>query len=1270
MSSTSPTLNHELARGVFLSESDPSNDAPRDRRKVMKRMAIYHRTLWSLGFLGLSALALRVAPADEPKATDAIPPSVGRQVEFDREVRPIFTKSCYRCHGPKGQKGGLRLHVKAAALAGGDNGPAIEPGKGAESRLIRFVAGVEEDHVMPPDGAGERLTAEQIGILRAWIDQGAPWPDSTADAKTTVTDHWAFQKPVRPELPAVKNTAWPRTAIDRFILARLEKEGLSPSAEAERTTLIRRLYLDLIGLPPSPAEIDAFLADTRPDAYEKLVDHLIDSPHYGERWGRRWLDRARYADTNGYEKDRERSIWPYRDWVINALNADMPFDRFTIEQIAGDLLPNATTDQNVATGFHRNTMINEEGGIDVEEFRFASLVDRVATTGTVWLGLTIQCAQCHTHKFDPITQREYYQFLAFFNNADEPDLDLFDPAVKARRDAVEVQAAALEADLENQFPAYDPPKDWQTLETVRATSSEGATLSPQSDGSILVSGPVPETDTYVVVAETDVKQITSIRVEALTDESLPSTGPGRTPHGNFVLDEVKVTAAPKADDAKAVPIQWAGAEADFSQKGFDAAGAIDGNSATGWAIDDASGHLNKNRVATFKIKEKVGFDGGTRLTITLSQRHGTKHTLGRFRLSVPRPDPAESDASRSLAEKRRDHLQAKMATWEKSIAAVHWTPLAPSRVTSKKHATMSVLADRSVLVTGDKPNNDIYEVDVSADLKGITGLRLEVLPDASLPDGGPGRAPLFSVGDFILTELNATLLPANNTSAAQPIVLQNATQDYAEEGRSAALAIDGVPDTGWTVKGGVGKPHAAVFEVKEDLNPGPGAKLRLTLTQFGIHQMTIGRFRISATTDPRPVRASGVPDEIESILLVPGAARTEAQAKQLKRYYLSVATELNAEHKKIAALRKSAPAYVTSMVMQERDPSHARTTHVHKRGEFLKTTVEVAPELPAVFPPLPSDAPKNRLTIARWLVSEDNPLVGRVIMNQVWQAYFGRGLVATIEDFGTRGDRPTHPELLDWLATEFPRQGWSLKAMHRLIVTSATYRQSSRVTPELLARDPKNELLARGPRFRVEAEVVRDIALAASGLLNPKVGGPSVYPPQPEGVTALAYGMTAWPTSSGAERYRRGLYTYTKRATPYAAFAILDAPSSETACVRRERSNTPLQALTLLNDTVFVEASRSLAARVLSEAPKTTEERIRYACRLVLGRTPKPEESTMLTGFLDKQLARFRAGETEAAKVAGIDPKAPPARADVPELASWTIVARALLNLDETVTKE
>jgi len=1198
--------------------------------------------LWIAGLLSLIV--------DQPAAS--LPPASLKKVNFTTEIQPIFAASCLNCHGSKKQKGGLALHRKASAMAGGDDGPVIVPGKSLESRLIRYVGGLDDDHPMPPEGAGKPLTPDQISLLRGWIDQGADWPDDSRSGSSETSDHWSFRRPVRPELPEVPDPSWARNPIDRFVLARLDREGLKPSSEADRTTLIRRLSLDLIGLPPTIAEVDAFLSDDRPDSYEKLVDRLLASPHYGERWGRRWLDAARYADTNGYEKDRERSIWPYRDWVIQAINADMPFDRFTVEQIAGDLLPNPTTEQKIATGFHRNTMINEEGGIDVEEFRFASLVDRVATTGAVWLGLTVQCAQCHTHKFDPITQREYYRFLSFFDNVDEPEIAIPDPAIASRRAEIELQIQALEATLADRFPDHDEGRTWEVARPMKADAQSPAHLEIQPDGSILATGSTPLSDRYEVEVEADLSRVSSIRLEALTDPSLPNQGPGRAPNGNFVLSEFEVK------DAQGQPVKLSGAEADGSQSGFDVRGAIDGDPATGWAVDLGGGRLNKNHTASFRIVGQPFPEGRGRLTFRLDQPYGGRHTLGRFRIALGREPSGQSGD-------RRARLEAKRKAWESSLKLTHWSAVAPSTVVSAKQATMTVLDDRSVLASGDKPNNDVYKVEIPVDRpEPITAIRLEVLPHESLPENGPGRAHLFSVGNFLLTEVEAALVSPDG-QRSQPSKIRDASADFEETGRPARQTIDGKVDTGWSIGGAVGKPHAIVFRMAEPIQARPGSRLLLTLHQFTIHQTTIGRFRVSTTTDPDPPAASGLPADVEEIALIPTDRRTSEQATRLERDFLSVAPEMAPAIAEIAKLRRSKPAFKTSMVLRERPKNQTRTTRIRKRGEFLQPTDPVSPGIPSVLHRLPEGPEPDRLKLARWLVAPENPLVARVVMNRAWQAFFGRGLVATVEDFGVRGERPTHPELLDWLATEFPRQGWSMKAMHRLIVTSATYRQASQAPPALLARDPRNELLARGPRFRVDSETVRDIALVVSGLLDPTIGGPSVYPPQPDGVTSLAYGQPSWPTSRGRDRYRRGLYTFTKRTAPFAAFATFDMPTSEVACVRRERSNTPLQALTLLNDPAFIEAARALGGRIVKEGPVDTEGRARFAFRLCVGRVASVEEVASIVGFHDQQAERIRLGELDASKIIGGNPKG-----ELLEWAAWSTVARALLNLDETITKE
>lgn len=759
------------------------------------------------------------------------------EIRFNRDIRPILSNHCFKCHGPDLKKGGLELHLRDAALKPrGTRGPAIVPGKSNVSRMIERITASDAAERMPPKG--DPLTPAQIAKLKAWIDQGAVYEE-----------HWAYVKPIRPPAPAVQNKAWVRNTLDAFVLARLEKEGLQPSPEADRATLIRRVSLDLTGLPPTPEQVDEFLRDQSADAYEKVVDRLLRSPHYGEHQALYWLDHARYADTNGYEKDERRTHWPYRDWVIYAFNRDMPFEQFTIEQLAGDLLPNATLPQRMATGFHRNTMTNTEGGTDDEEFRVAAVVDRVNTTMDVWMGLTMACAQCHNHKYDPFTQKEYYQIFAYFNGSE---------------------------------------------------------------------------------------------------------------------------------------------------------------------------------------------DGGRSVNPTL-----------------PIPNEAQ-------------------------LAHAH---------VNERIALCNAL-------------------------------------------------------------LNAS--PAFARLALEPMIQDRLT----------------------------------------------------TLRQ---------------------------------------------ELAQLK------------------------PA--SQLVMKELP--QARATSVLIRGNHKTPGDRVPPGVPARLHPLKPGLPANRLGFAKWLVDADNPLTGRVTMNRVWARLFGRGLVETSEDFGIRGELPTHPELLDWLAVEFvegsssltpSRRPWSLKGMHRLIVTSATYRQSSRVTPPLVEKDPYNRLLARGPRFRLPAEAVRDNALAISGLLSPKLGGPSVFPYQPEGVWFNPYSSDKWVTSQGADQYRRGLYTFWRRTAPYAAFMAFDAPSREVACERRPRTNTPLQALTTLNDRAFVQPAAALARRMMTEVAGE-RDRVERGFRLCVARKPTDAEVKLLLKLYAESLEKYRKDAKSAAELATSGLTAPPKELDVAELAAWTVVANVLLNLDETLTK-
>jgi mono/diheme cytochrome c family protein len=1004
---------------------------------------------------------------------------VADDIDYTLHVRPIFARHCFRCHGPDEQRSGLRLDTARAALKGGASGAAIVPGKSGESLLVHAITGSGDAERMPPEG--KLLSAADAAIVRKWIDAGAKLPEVDVEegAVGGKSKHWSFQPVVRYRPPDVKNRAAVRNPIDQFIVAKLESQGIAPSAEADRETLIRRLSFDLTGLPPSNSEVDEFLTDSRPDAYERLVDRLLASPHYGERWGRHWLDQARYADSNGFTIDGPRSIWMYRDWVVNALNRDMPFDQFAIEQIAGDLLENPTNEQLVATGFHRNTLINQEGGTDPEQFRVEAVVDRVNTTGSVFLGLTIGCAQCHTHKYDPITHREYYQLFAFLNNADEPTLLSPTPeqarqheALKAELAAAEKQLrehdaaqAARQAEWENRY-AGRLDSTWTVLDPIEFSAAGGAPITKMADQSLLVvGGDVPATDTYTVKADTLLAGITAVRVEILTHDTLPKRGPGLSENGNFNLSEFALAAATlKQNDAGEVtvgeskPVAIAKAYADNADNTGPIELALDGNQKTGWTVVVTPGVPNEDRMAIFVASEDIGGESGTRLTFTLShQTDLLRGSFGRFQLSV-------TNASRealALEEKTR------------ALAAI-----------------------------------------------------------------------------------------------------------------------------------------------------------------------------------PRDKRTKAEQDQLTAEFRKTDSARTPLAAK---------VDELKQRERKLVG------TISTTMIMRER--SSPRETFVHIRGDFLRKGQLVKPAVPAVLPPLSVEV-KNptRLDLARWLVDPKNPLTPRVTVNRLWQQYFGVGLVETENDFGTQGTPPTHPELLDWLASEFIEQGWRLKAMHRLMVTSATYRQSSHTRTDLVQLDPRNKLLARQARVRFEAETIRDAALAASGLLSRKIGGPSVHPPQPPGIYRFTQQDKQWKESQGEDRYRRGMYTYFWRSSPYPFLMTFDAPGGNVTCTRRIRSNTPLQALTLANDVAFVEIAQGLALRVLTEETSSDERaRLEYAFRLCLARRPTSLEIHRLSQYLASQLRSFKASPEEAKAAA---PAKLPEGADVAQAAAWTAVSRVLLNLDEFITRE
>lgn len=988
----------------------------------------------------------------------------GEKLSYNRDVRPILSNNCFFCHGPdpKTREADLRLDNREGAT-GGDH-PAVVAGKTAESELVRRIRSTDPDELMPPAHSHRKLTEEQKAILERWVSEGAEYEG-----------HWAFLPVGSPVPPTVKHQEWMRNEIDAFVLEKLEREGIEPSPEADRSTLIRRVTLDLLGLLPTPAEVAAFEADTAPGAYERLVDRLLDSPHYGERWGRYWLDQARYADSNGYTIDSERLMWPYRDWVIQALNTDMPFDQFTVEQLAGDLLPKPTRMQLIASAFHRNSTLNEEGGTDAEQFRNEIVVDRVNTTGSVWLGLTLGCAQCHSHKFDPVSHKEYFQFFAFFNHGTDinnrgetldvlpgevfgtttPEMLISPEArlVMDRRDLLAEKTSERRAAWDKALTEPEPAApDWSFFEIERHTSEAGRKLIQLPDTTYLAAVDGAPNDNYEMLATTKLGQMAAIRLEVLPHESLPAGGPGTAKNGNFVLSEFEVVA-----DGKRVPIAYA--VASHEKKGYPVTAAIDEDRKTGWALEmGEAGHGPQE--AWFIFAEPIQMPP-SKMTIKLRHDVNQHYLIGRFQLTVTDKVPTF-------------HPDVKRWARVREIGG---------KAVSDRTAEETALLDRTF-----------------------------------------------------------------------------AELDY--------------------------------------------------------------------------------PQQIAS-----------RETERLTRK----------------------PANVTTMMVYRETPK-PRDTYIHLRGDFLspdKATGKLEPGTPAILPALGASGTPNRLDLARWLVRPDNPLTPRVTVNRVWMRYFGTGLVETENDFGMQGTTPTHPELLDWLARSFIDSGWSMKQLHKTIVSSATYRQSSRHRPELKSRDPNNQWLAHQNRVRFEAETIRDAALSASGLINAAIGGPTVRPPQPEGVYAFTQTKKKWTTSEGGDRYRRALYTQFIRSAPYPLFTTFDAPSLSSVCTRRPRSNTPLQALMLANDDAFIELAQGLARRLWNEVADTTSsgdrDRLNLAFRICYSRDATPKETTILLSYLDQQRTRF-ARNAEAAKLVAPTLLAP--GLDQPTSAAWCAVARTLINTDEFITRE
>ncbi len=1009
-------------------------------------------------------LLLLAAPS--VRAGESQPP-----IHFGREVLPILSDNCFYCHGPdkSHRKADRRLDTLEGATAEIDGVTAVVPGKPEISDLVARITSSDPDEIMPTPKSNKKLQPAQIEILRRWVAEGAKWGT-----------HWAFEKPGRPEVPKIEGMSNP---IDSFVRARLLKEGLKPSPEASRETLIRRVSLDLTGLPPTPEEVDAFLADQSPEAYGRVVDRLLASPHYGERMALPWLDAARYADSNGFQQDGDTHQWIWRDWVVKALNANMPFDQFTIEQLGGDLLPDATLDQKIASAFNRNHMLNGEGGAIPEEQRNVILFDRVDTTATNWLGLTVACAQCHDHKFDPIKQRDYYSLMAFFNN-------------------------------------------------------------------------VPES-------------------------GVPSGG------------------------------------------------------------------------GQYRIADPAIFVGSAEQTAKLK-------TL-------------EADVAAAAAEEQkqaeRPETAAALGAWEKALtgaADVEWVNLRPLTATAGEGVTLTVQDDLSILATGPRPDKTNYEITLPGSVRGLTGFRIETIPDERLPSKGAGRS---DSGNAVLTRLRFSV-------DGQKIRFTAASADYSQNGFSPGGAIDEDPTTAWAFFPETTKPHTLVVQLPEPLTAAEGAPLTLRFEFQSTHgQHQLGRFRIAATASVQPVGRQSLPAAIAAILKMDPAKRTAEDTGKLRTHFLTnappaaLATARQAKVAAEKALTDFKNTVPRVMIMSDAKP---RPTKVLDRGDYLSPKEEVPSATPAFLPAPAAGGPMNRVGFARWLVSADQPLTARVIVNRHWQTFFGLGLVKTSEDFGVQSEQPIQRELLDWLAVEFRESGWDVKRLHRLIVTSATYRQTSALTAQLRERDPENRLFARASRFRLPALILRDQALAASGLLVGTLGGKPVYPYQPASIwDSLAITKErdfTYPQSTGSDLYRRSLYTFWRRTV--APSNIFDASVRNVCKVRLGATNTPLHALTTLNDPTYIEAARVLASHALRAAGPEPEKRLAFAFRRVLARSPDAEETKLLRASFEKQLAKFSADRPAAELFLKTGAAPTDSALDAPQLAAYATVCLGILNLDETLTKE
>ncbi|QDV05236.1 Planctomycete cytochrome C [Planctomycetes bacterium Poly30] len=1153
-------------------------------------------------------------------------------IDFAREVRPILSDNCFHCHGPdpETRRAGLRLDTPEGALAAlKSGGHAVVPGNTEDSELIYRIAPLSEDEIMPPADSGKSLDAAEIRTLTRWIEQGAVWED-----------HWSFRPPTLPAPPAVDGylTADP---IDAFVAEKLQAAGLDLQPEADPYTLLRRVTLDLTGLPPSADERAAFLTDcdlTDIDtAYAAAVDRLLASPRYGVHMARTWLDAARYADTHGLHLDNRRSMWPYRDWVVSALNENKPFDEFTVEQLAGDLLPDATLDQQIASGFNRCNPTSAEGGMIAEEYLSIYAKDRADTTATVWLGLTLGCAQCHDHKFDPLSQRDYYGMYAFFNSIDEeasdrnienprPFVRALDAAASSELETLRSRSAELEAQLSAANPELEARaaawiqeqrdellQHWSVLSPARAEATGGAELVIDSvSGEIVAQGPNPDVPQYELEFEIPSGAVDGIRLDALAPPG--ETLPGRGDNKNFVLSYLEVESQPLDGSEPFRPVTIREAVATHSQTGWPVASLLDPSLKNGWA----GLGLDGDRSALLLPAVAVGYPSGTRLRLRMhfSDVH-VRHSLARFRLAFSTRGDAggapglgiwwrahfEAESAEGLYVRPflpREAIASGLDVLGEAAPGVAWMP-EPRLTADSLHALEPGIGVHYLVLRMFAREERAYQLRLGSDDGLMVWLRGELIHQ--------NRTPRAVALDQDLVPI--TLVPGQNELVVK------------------VVNTGGASGFSWRLWDAAGENELTADQTLALLGSGDGTE--------GLD----AELDVLARRAVDPVWAQLFEDR--------EAARAAVEAFQ--------------------------EALPTTLVSRER--SERRMARIQMRGAYDRLGDEVGPATPAILPPLPQDGPADRLALARWVVARDNPLAARVWVNRAWQHFFGRGIVSTPEDFGSQGAWPTHPKLLDWLAVTFMDEGWDMKAMHRRIALSRAYRQSSVLTPERAEIDPDGGLVSRGPRHRLDGEVLRDQALYLAGMLDESMGGPGVRPYQPDGVW-FAVGYTRsntvrYEVGPEADQRRRSLYTFWKRTAPPPNLTTFDAPMRDTCTVQRERTNTPLQALVTLNDPTYVEAAKFIAAGIVGSGARSPEQRAQALFEHVVGHPASDEECAALTGLATELQAEFSADPEAAAGLLGVGMLPLPdavSALDPAELAAWTLVASTLLNLDEVLTND